>query len=169
MSKKKKVEDISNSEDIQEVAQEEASVEEDSGSTNFSLAEALVSIHAASEPEESSAPVPTENILALIDSIAKAKNLDAVFHIRRAVRYRLFRIRDGGRMGEAHDKGLKAQIEYQFLPGMTWSNFTFEWDVAPNNPLIVIHKSILNNEWRDMGGKFTLADKMTPPAFTHQS
>lgn len=113
--------------------------------------------------------IPSENVLDVIESINKARNLDALFNIRRKVRYRLFRIRQGGKYAEAHDHGLKAHIERQFQQGMSWANFTFDWDVAPNNPLLVIHRSILNMEWVEMGGGFTAADKMTPPAFTKQS
>jgi hypothetical protein len=87
---------------------------------------------------------------------------------RRQIRYRLFRIREGGRVADAHDKGLKAFIAKQFQPGMTWDNFTFEWDIAPNDPLKVIPRTITNYEWLDMGGAFDGADKKVPPAFTRQ-
>lgn len=91
-----------------------------------------------------------------------------VFQLRRAIRYRLFRLRDGGRIGEQHDKGLKAFMERQFEGEMNWSNFTFEWDVAPNNPLQIIPRDISNNAWREIGGTFDGADRRYPPAFTKQ-
>lgn len=87
---------------------------------------------------------------------------------RRQIRYRLFRIREGGRIREAYDLGLKGFIETQFTSAMNWENFTYEWDVSPGNPLTVIPKDISNYDWLEMGGKFDGADKKVPPAFTHQ-
>jgi len=80
---------------------------------------------------------------------------------RRQLRYRLFRIRDGS---EEHDQGLKAWFELQFKPGMTWKRFTFEWDVAPKEPLKLITKW----EWTKYGGRFDEVGRCAPPAFTEQ-
>lgn len=66
---------------------------------------------------------------------------------RRHIRNRLFKIREGNTSPE-FDGGLKAWMELQFKPGMNWSNFTFEWDIAPSEPLKVV--SIL--EWVSEGG-----------------
>lgn len=87
---------------------------------------------------------------------------------RRQMRYRIFRIREGGRVAKAYDLGLKGFIEAQFTADMNWENFTYEWDIAPNEVLKVIPKNITNYEWLELGGKFDGADKKIPPAFTHQ-
>lgn len=91
-----------------------------------------------------------------------------MFHtngVRRRIRYRLFRIRDGGNVAFEHDKGLKAWIELQFRPGMFWNTFTFEWDVSPSAPLKVISQF----EWFSEGGE---VDRETgllkPTGFTKQ-
>ena len=81
---------------------------------------------------------------------------------RRLVRYRLFRIREGN--DEVIDD-LKQHIEEQFQIGMNWNNFTFVWDVSPNDPLKVIR----DDQWRDEGGRHDpITGKKYPPAFTHQ-
>lgn len=84
---------------------------------------------------------------------------------RQQVRYRLFRIREEK---EEFNHGLKEFIENQFKSGMTWSNFTFDWDVAPNNPLKVISPF----EWTSLGGKMQIIDDKTmlcdPTGFTNQ-
>lgn len=87
---------------------------------------------------------------------------------RRQLRYRLFRIREGK---EEFDNGLKSFIEKQFRPGMSWKNFTFEWDIAPKEPMKVISPF----EWQQHGGHVRAAlDPTTgrpicdPSAFTHQ-
>lgn len=84
---------------------------------------------------------------------------------RKHIRYRLFRIREGK---TDYDKGLKTYIENQFRPGMTWENFTFDWDVAPMEPL----KVITPFEWQTHGGQMESLDAKTticrPAAFTRQ-
>lgn len=84
---------------------------------------------------------------------------------RKHVRYRLFRIREGK---EQYDNGLKDFIEKQFKPGMKWSDFTFDWDVAPKEPLKVISPF----EWNEAGGRMIVLDGKTricePSAFTKQ-
>lgn len=87
---------------------------------------------------------------------------------RRQVRYRLFRIREDK---DIYDNGLRSFIEKQFKPGMSWKNFTYEWDVAPNEPLKVVSPF----EWQSCGGRVRSAlDPTTgrpvcdPSAFTHQ-
>lgn len=93
---------------------------------------------------------------------------------RRDIRYRLFRLREG-KSGQ-FDQGLRKLIEAQFDGSMTWQSFTFNWDVAADDPL----KVITPFEWLDHGGTFDdipVIDekgisKMTkfcdPPAFTKQ-
>jgi len=94
-------------------------------------------------------------------------------HVRRTIRNRLHRIRQG-RL--EYDLGLKKLIEAQFHPNMSWENFTFEWDVSPKDPLEVI----TSYQWADHGGKFEthrvqcddgiIRDQMIcdPTAFTKQ-
>lgn len=41
-------------------------------------------------------------------------------------------------------------MEAQFTPDMNWDTFTFNWDVAPNDPMRVVTMF----EWADLGGKF---------------
>lgn len=94
-------------------------------------------------------------------------------HLRRRIRYRLFRIREGR---YEFDKGLKKYIEQQFSPDMNWDTFTFNWDVAPYSPLEVITPW----EWGSRGGKFDNVNVMCddgivrpekicdPSAFTKQ-
>jgi len=86
--------------------------------------------------------------------------------IRRKIRYRIFRIREGK---EQYDKGLKAWFELQFTEDMNWGNFTFDWDVSPSDPL----KVITPMEWVSSGGDLvTLPGSKVrncdPPAFTRQ-
>lgn len=83
--------------------------------------------------------------------------------IRKQIRYRIFRIREGK---SEYDLGLKKWIELQFTTGMNWDNFTFMWDVSANDPLKVVEQL----EWdgqivfdKAAGKKFC-----DPPAFTHQ-
>lgn len=86
--------------------------------------------------------------------------------VRRGIRYRLFRIRDGGAIAEEHDKGLKAWIELQFKPGMVWEGFTFTWDVSPSEPL----KVITPFEWQSSGGKIDPETNLcVPSGFTNQA
>ena len=111
---------------------------------------------------------------------------------RRKIRYRLFRIRDAVLRGTAvdpeYDKGLKAWIELQFQPGMTWARkgsdkdaiggYTFEWDVACNDPLKVIRQFAWDGavEKRPVPemingrptGKTVVLDVCDPAAFTQQ-
>lgn len=94
---------------------------------------------------------------------------------RRHIRNRIFRLRDGSTSKE-HDGGLRAWIELQFKPGMTWENFTFKWDVAPDQPL----KVVPIEEWvacggvletyteRTENGKYVLQTRCSPTAFTNQ-
>lgn len=84
--------------------------------------------------------------------------------MRRGIRYRLFRIREGGRVAEEHDKGLKAWIELQFQPDMNWQGFTFNWDVSPSAPL----KVITPFEWYSEGGQID-DGLLDPPGFTKQA
>lgn len=94
---------------------------------------------------------------------------------RRHIRNRLFRIRQGLTSPE-FDGGLKAWMELQFKPGMTWENFTFKWDISPDQPL----KIVSIEEWvacggvletyteRSEDGKYVLQTRCSPTAFTNQ-
>lgn len=90
----------------------------------------------------------------------KTKNLPTVS--RRQIRYRLFMIRQGK---DTITDDLKSHIESQFQIGMSWKNFTFLWDVSPNDPLKVIRE----DQWKDEGGSYDgITGKKYPSAFTHQ-
>ena len=113
---------------------------------------------------------------------------------RRKIRYRLFRIRDAVMRGvdpdPEHDKGLRAWMEIQFQPGMSWGRkskesggdavggFTFEWDIACNEPLKVIRQFAWDgeSEARPVAemvngkptGRTVTVDVCDPAAFTQQ-
>lgn len=84
--------------------------------------------------------------------------------IRKQIRYRIFRIRDGK---TEYDKGLKAWLQLQFTKNMNINEFTFTWDISAIEPLKVVQPM----EW---DGDLVL-DKSSgmkycdPPAFTHQA
>lgn len=111
---------------------------------------------------------------------------------RRKIRNRLFRIRDAVAQGRKpdpeYDSGLKAWIEIQFQQGMQWvrkdnagnivGGFTFEWDVACNDPLKVIRQFAWDGmiERRPVPemkngqptGRSVIMDVCDPAAFTQQ-
>jgi len=111
----------------------------------------------------------------LLDLKQEAMNLKGLklHKFRRRIRNRLFRIRQGRK---EFDNGLKKMIESQFEPDMNWKTYTFNWDVAPIDPLKIISPF----EWESNGGTFE--DVMvqgddgvirkqricSPTAFTHQ-
>ena len=88
----------------------------------------------------------------------KKQILDGIVK-RRNIRYRLFRIKER----KSDEIELKNYIESQFKNGMDWDSFTFNWDVAPNDPLKVIEPF----EWILFGGKQNMFG-CSPPAFTRQ-
>jgi hypothetical protein len=67
--------------------------------------------------------------------------------LRRQIRYRLFRIRDGR---DEYDNGLRKLFEAQLEGRTTFDQFTFAWDVSPMDPL----KMVTPFEWESNGGKF---------------
>lgn len=83
---------------------------------------------------------------------------------RRHIRYKLFRIRENN--PEFLTDGLKEIIEAQLdsNKGLTWESFTFQWDVAANDPF----KVILKRQWNETGGGYDENGKHYPPAFTKQ-
>jgi hypothetical protein len=93
--------------------------------------------------------------------------------MRRQIRYRLFRIRDGR---NEFDNGLRKMIEAQLEGRTTFDQFTFSWDVAPDDPL----KVVTPFEWESHGGAFEQITELcddgvprpkrvcSPTAFTHQ-
>jgi hypothetical protein len=80
---------------------------------------------------------------------------------RRHLRNHLFRIRNNDR---DLDVELKEIIEKQFVEGLNWSNFTFEWDIGVNDPFKVVSKK----DWVKSGGAFDDMGKRFPTAFTQQ-
>jgi len=96
-------------------------------------------------------------------------------HFRRGIRNRLFKIRKGD-YANVDNSALKKFMEAQFAPEMKWETFTFNWDVAPDDPM----KVITMFEWIDHGGTFdtinvlddygnTRQQKLCdPPGFTQQ-
>lgn len=96
--------------------------------------------------------------------IAQGKRLKRGNVRRRDIRYRLFRIREGGERLHEFDKGLKAFVELQFRSGMNWKNFTFVWDISATEFLKVISPF----EWQSSGGKLTKDGYCDPVAFTEQ-
>ena len=85
-------------------------------------------------------------MLELIQQVATARG-KRLRHVRRNIRNRIFRVRAGN---VEYDNGLRAYLEAQFTPDMTFDKFTFNWDVSPRNPLKVISPF----EWVDEGGTF---------------
>lgn len=93
--------------------------------------------------------------------------------LRRQLRYRIFRIRDGR---SEFDSGLRRMLEGQLEGRTTFDDFTFAWDLAPNDPL----KVVTPFEWESNGGTFTTVQELcddgltrgkrlcNPTAFTHQ-
>jgi hypothetical protein len=94
--------------------------------------------------------------------------------MRRNIRYRLFRIRDGR---TEFDNGLRKLVESQLEGRDSIKDFTFTWDVSPSDPLKVINMF----EWESEGGKFDRIMELCddgisrekrvcrPPAFTRQA
>jgi len=97
----------------------------------------------------------------------------ALRQLRRKLRYRIFRIREGR---DEHDLGLKKLIESQLEGRDTLDHFTFTWDLSPKDPLKVINMF----EWESEGGKFETVTELCddgiarprrvchPTAFTRQ-
>jgi len=82
-------------------------------------------------------------------------------HMRRQIRYRIFRIREGR---NEFDKGLKKLIESQLEGRDTLEQFTFSWDIAPNDPLKVVSMF----EWEAKGGKFDMISELCDDGITRQ-
>ena len=81
--------------------------------------------------------------------------------LRRQIRKKCFNIVSG----TCDDTELKVKIESQFTDGMNWSNFTFVWDISPNDP----YKVIKSNEWLTYGGHINeVSGKYEPTGFTRQ-
>lgn len=93
--------------------------------------------------------------------------------LRRQLRYRIFRIRDGR---DEFDHGLRKMLLGQLEGRTTFDEFTFTWDLAPDDPL----KVVTPFEWESNGGQFTEVMELCddgiarpkrlckPTAFTHQ-
>jgi len=89
--------------------------------------------------------------------------------VRRQIRYKIFRLREGKWAEDQELAALKSWYELQFQHGWTWKDFTFKWDVSAVDPL----KAVTPIEWdgdvvservgADSSGKFC-----DPAAFTNQ-
>ena len=129
------------------------------------------------------APHATPEMAKLIHDMCfymQNKKVRELHLLRRQIRHRVFRIRDaiirGQQPDPEHDSGLRAWVELQFQPGMSWykhdaqervvGGFTFEWDVSAKEPL----KVIVPFEWDGhFDGDFAAEKKIcVPPAFTKQ-
>lgn len=122
-------------------------------------------------PPEHASPAMAKLLMEMGAAIM-SKNERKLILMRRKIRYRLFRIRDAVKRGQKpkqeYDNGLKKWMELQFHPGMTWDQFTFEWDVSAKEPV----KLIIPMEW-DGAYDAELYElcglkKCLPPAFTKQ-
>lgn len=89
--------------------------------------------------------------------------------IRRQLRYKLFRLREGKWQSDAELAALKSWYDSQFQSGWTWKDFTFKWDLSAIDPL----KIVTPIEWdgdvvaeKTAGG--SLGKFCDPAAFTHQ-
>ena len=85
---------------------------------------------------------------------------------RRLIRNHIFKIKCGYKSSDTFTENdlsdLKSKIELQFQNGMTWDNFTFEWDVSSKD----FYKVITQFEW---DGRVDINKKCDPPAFTKQA
>lgn len=84
---------------------------------------------------------------------------------RRLLRNKIFRIREGKWADNKEFEAIKNWFERQFKPGMTWANFTFEWDVSAIEPLKIITPFEWDGMLVDGLGGSKLPD---PAAFTKQ-
>jgi len=87
-----------------------------------------------------------QHIIELKEQAARASGRQ-LRHLRRVIRNRIFRIRQGR---DGFDNGLKKFIEAQLSPDQSLDTFTFNWDIAPNDPMKVVSPY----EWTDCGGTF---------------
>lgn len=129
------------------------------------------------QPEKTPEHVTPEiaQLVAEMGRMMKKNDQRGLIVLRRKIRNRLFRIRDAIEQNKnpekEHDSGLKAWMELQFQPDMTWykkneqgeiiGGFTFDWDVSAKEPL----KLIIGFEW---DGKVDTDKRCVPPAFTKQ-
>jgi len=88
--------------------------------------------------------------------------------IRRKLRYKMFRIREGKWQQDSELKDIKEWIETQFENGWTFSGengFTFAWDLSVKNPLKIISPF----EWDGTVQKDQIGtQRLDPSAFTRQ-
>ncbi len=79
--------------------------------------------------------------------LQKRKMEDPVFRLARIVRCRLAHVLRGQKTGKSLDylgcsfEHLKAHLEAQFLPGMTWENYGKVWHVDHEIPLVSVDPS----------------------------
>lgn len=89
--------------------------------------------------------------------------------LRRQLRYKLFRLREGKWQSDPELAALKAWYDSQFQSGWTWRDFTFKWDLSAVEPL----KIVTPIEWdgdvvAERTGAGSLGKFCDPAAFTHQ-
>jgi hypothetical protein len=105
------------------------------------------------------------------NDIKTTKSKKYVLRYRRKIRSMLFKIRKHILLGHPIDErilnsGLLEWIEHQFNANrqQNWETFTFTWDVAVNDPFLLIEKQ----EWTQTGGTFDDDGFRVPPGFTEQ-
>jgi hypothetical protein len=100
---------------------------------------------------------------------AKPPTGSSVRAIRRKIRYKIFRLREGKWQTDKELAALKSWYEMQFQGGWSWKDFTFKWDVSAKDPL----KIITQIEWdgdvvSEKTGSGSLGKFCDPAAFTNQ-
>lgn len=91
-----------------------------------------------------------EKLVALqstVQAALAAGNETRVFAVRRNLRNRIFRIRQGLQEDEL---GLIPVLKRQFDGDMSLETFTFNWDLGPRDPFRVVH----THDWRAAGGDY---------------
>lgn len=89
--------------------------------------------------------------------------------VRRKIRYKIFRLREGKWQTDKELAALKSWYEMQFQGGWGWKDFTFKWDVSARDPL----KVVTQIEWdgdviAEKTGSGSLGKFCDPAAFTNQ-
>lgn len=88
--------------------------------------------------------------------------------LRRQLRYKLFRLREGKWQNDAELAAIKEWYELQFHGGWHWRDFTFKWDLSAADPLRIVTPiewdgDVVAEKTGSSVGKFC-----DPSAFTNQ-
>lgn len=88
--------------------------------------------------------------------------------LRRQLRYKIFRLREGKWQNDAELAAMKQWYELQFQGGWHWRDFTFKWDISAIDPLRVVTPiewdgDVVAEKTGSSVGKFC-----DPAAFTNQ-